>query len=94
MTIRINPIDKHVGSRLRMRRIMLNQTQTEIGDALGLTFPDQGDAVRCSEEVAHVGGHLCGGLTRFRKSRRPRCSPEEKRYGTSRRRHSAGVGSR
>jgi DDE superfamily endonuclease len=43
--------------------------------------PDQGDAVRCSEEVAHVGGHLCGRLARFRKSGRPRCSLEEKRHG-------------
>jgi len=34
----VNPIDKHVGSRVRMRRIMLNMSQTEIGDALGLTF--------------------------------------------------------
>jgi transcriptional regulator with XRE-family HTH domain len=38
MTIRINPIDKHVGSRARMRRIMLNKSQTEVADALGLTF--------------------------------------------------------
>jgi transcriptional regulator with XRE-family HTH domain len=38
MTVRINPIDKQVGSRLRTRRIMLNQSQTEIADALGLTF--------------------------------------------------------
>jgi transcriptional regulator with XRE-family HTH domain len=34
----INPIDKHVGGRFRMRRLMLNMSQTEIGDALGLTF--------------------------------------------------------
>jgi transcriptional regulator with XRE-family HTH domain len=34
----VNPIDKHVGNRVRMRRIMLNMSQTDIGDALGLTF--------------------------------------------------------
>ena len=34
----INPIDKHVGSRLRMRRLMLDMSQTGLGDALGLTF--------------------------------------------------------
>ena len=34
----INPIDKHVGSRLRMRRLMLDMSQTDIADALGLTF--------------------------------------------------------
>jgi transcriptional regulator with XRE-family HTH domain len=33
-----NPIDKHVGSRVRMRRIMLNMSQEKLGDALGLTF--------------------------------------------------------
>jgi transcriptional regulator with XRE-family HTH domain len=33
-----NPIDKHVGSRVRMRRMMLGMTQTKLGDGLGLTF--------------------------------------------------------
>jgi transcriptional regulator with XRE-family HTH domain len=33
-----NPIDKHVGSRVRMRRMMLNLSQTKLGDALDLTF--------------------------------------------------------
>jgi transcriptional regulator with XRE-family HTH domain len=33
-----NPTDKHVGSRLRMRRLMLGMSQTVIADALGLTF--------------------------------------------------------
>ena len=33
-----NPIDKHVGSRVRMRRIMLGMSQEKLGDALGLTF--------------------------------------------------------
>jgi transcriptional regulator with XRE-family HTH domain len=33
-----NPIDKHVGSRVRMRRIMLGMSQTKLGDALGITF--------------------------------------------------------
>jgi transcriptional regulator with XRE-family HTH domain len=33
-----NPIDKHVGSRVRMRRLMLDLSQTDIADALGLTF--------------------------------------------------------
>src|ERR1700674_801593 len=34
----INPIDKHVGSRVRMRRMMLGMSQTTLGDALGITF--------------------------------------------------------
>ena len=33
-----NPIDKHVGSRARMRRMMLSMSQEKLGDALGLTF--------------------------------------------------------
>src|ERR1700722_6520927 len=32
-----NPIDKHVGSRVRMRRMMLGMSQEKLGDALGLT---------------------------------------------------------
>jgi transcriptional regulator with XRE-family HTH domain len=33
-----NPVDKHVGSRVRMRRKMLGMSQEKLGDALGLTF--------------------------------------------------------
>ena len=33
-----NPIDKHVGSRVRMRSMMLAMSQEKLGDALGLTF--------------------------------------------------------
>jgi transcriptional regulator with XRE-family HTH domain len=33
-----NPIDKHVGNRVGMRRIMLGMSQEKLGDALGLTF--------------------------------------------------------
>lgn len=33
-----NPIDKHVGSRVRMRRMMLSMSQEKLGDAIGLTF--------------------------------------------------------
>ena len=33
-----NPIDKHVGSRVRMRRMMLKMSQEKLGNALGLTF--------------------------------------------------------
>lgn len=33
-----NPIDKHVGSRVRMRRILIGMSQEKLGEALGLTF--------------------------------------------------------
>lgn len=32
------PMDRHVGARIRSRRIMLDMSQEKLGDALGLTF--------------------------------------------------------
>jgi transcriptional regulator with XRE-family HTH domain len=34
----LNPIDKHVGSRVRMCRMMLGMSQEKLSNALGLTF--------------------------------------------------------
>ena len=33
-----NPIDKHVGARVRMRRLMVGMSQGKLGDALDVTF--------------------------------------------------------
>lgn len=33
-----NPIDVHVGQRVRLRRTLLGMSQEKLGDALGLTF--------------------------------------------------------
>lgn len=33
-----NPIDTHVGSRVRLRRNMLGMSQEKLGDSLGITF--------------------------------------------------------
>ena len=33
-----NPVDVHVGARLRQRRTLLGMTQSKLGDAIGLTF--------------------------------------------------------
>jgi transcriptional regulator with XRE-family HTH domain len=33
-----NPIDQHVGSRVRMRRMMINMSQEKLGERLGITF--------------------------------------------------------
>jgi transcriptional regulator with XRE-family HTH domain len=33
-----NPIDVHVGGRIRMRRLLLGMNQEKLADALGLTF--------------------------------------------------------
>lgn len=33
-----NPIDRHVGSRVRMRRVLVGMSQEKLGEALSLTF--------------------------------------------------------
>lgn len=33
-----NPIDKHVGSRVRMRRMLVSMSQEKLGEQLGITF--------------------------------------------------------
>ncbi|HAA93592.1 MAG TPA: transcriptional regulator, partial [Rhodospirillaceae bacterium] len=33
-----NPVDVHVGSRVRLRRTLLGLSQEKLGEALGLTF--------------------------------------------------------
>ncbi|MBK8007505.1 MAG: helix-turn-helix transcriptional regulator [Rhizobiales bacterium] len=33
-----NPIDRHVGSRVRMRRMMISLSQEKLGERLGITF--------------------------------------------------------
>lgn len=33
-----NPVDIHVGSRVRLRRTLLGMSQEMLGDAIGLTF--------------------------------------------------------
>lgn len=35
---RANPIDVHVGGRVRLRRMLLGMSQEKLGDHLGLTF--------------------------------------------------------
>lgn len=33
-----NPVDAHVGSRIRMRRMLIGMSQEKLGERLGLTF--------------------------------------------------------
>lgn len=33
-----NPIDRHVGARVRMRRLLVGMSQEKLGEALGITF--------------------------------------------------------
>jgi transcriptional regulator with XRE-family HTH domain len=38
LAARTNPIDAHVGNRVRVRRVLLGLTQEKLAQALGLTF--------------------------------------------------------
>lgn len=38
VTGRPNPVDVHVGSRVRLRRTLLGMSQEKLGEAIGLTF--------------------------------------------------------
>ena len=57
-----NPIDKHVGSRVRMRRLMLGMSQAKLGDGLGLSFQqvqkyEKGTnrmGASCLQHIAHI----------------------------------------
>src|ERR1700691_5897112 len=57
-----NPTDKHVGARVRMRRMMLGMSQEKLGDALGLTFQqvqkyEKGTDRICAsrlQQIAHI----------------------------------------
>ena len=33
-----NPVDQHVGSRVRLRRMLLGMSQERLGESMGLTF--------------------------------------------------------
>ena len=49
-----NPIDKHVGSRLRMRRLMLGMSQEKLAEAFGLegrTVTQRKDVIPVVEEA-------------------------------------------
>ena len=47
-----NPVDIHVGSRLRLRRKFLGLSQTDLGDALQLTFQQVQKYERGSNRVS------------------------------------------
>jgi transcriptional regulator with XRE-family HTH domain len=56
----VHPTDRHVGARLRMRRLMLNKSQSDIANALGLTFQQVQKYEKGSNRVsASRLQHLC-----------------------------------
>jgi transcriptional regulator with XRE-family HTH domain len=48
----INPVDLHVGARVRMRRKFLGLSQTDLAEALGLTFQQVQKYERGSNRVS------------------------------------------
>jgi transcriptional regulator with XRE-family HTH domain len=60
---RIDPIDKHVGSRIRMRRLMLQMSQGTLANQLGLTFQqvqkyEKGKNRVSASRLQHLSGIL------------------------------------
>jgi len=49
---RANPIDKHVGERVRMRRMLLGMSQERLGEELGLTCQQ---VQKCEKGVNRIG---------------------------------------
>jgi len=47
-----NPVDQHVGLRIRLRRRELGMTQTELAEAIGLTFQQVQKYERAANRVS------------------------------------------
>jgi transcriptional regulator with XRE-family HTH domain len=52
---RANPVDVHVGSRVRLRRMLLGMSQEKLGEHLGLTF----------QQIQKYEGHQSHGASRL-----------------------------
>jgi transcriptional regulator with XRE-family HTH domain len=82
-----NPIDKHVGSRVRMRRLMLGMSQTKLGDGLGLTFQqvqkyEKGTNRMGASRLQHIS-HLLQVPVPFFFEGAPHLSGQPKGFGTA-----------
>ena len=80
----INPIDKHVGSRVRMRRRMLDMSQTDLANALGLTFQqvqkyEKGSNRIGAARLQHLSQILQVPVPFFFEGRRPRSAGQRLR---------------
>ncbi|WP_243374044.1 helix-turn-helix domain-containing protein [Microvirga solisilvae] len=65
-----NPIDRHIGSRVRARRIMLGMSQEKLAEALGLTFQqvqkyEKGINRIGASRLLHIAGILDVGIEFF-----------------------------
>ena len=60
MVARSNPVDAHVGSRVRLRRTLLGMSQEKLGHALGLTFQQVQKYERGANRISAARLHLLG----------------------------------
>jgi len=83
-----NPIDVHVGNRIRMRRLLLGMNQETLANALGLTFQQvqkyEGGANRVSASRLSAMAEILGvPISYFFSDLRPddaEISPEDQRW--------------
>jgi transcriptional regulator with XRE-family HTH domain len=65
-----NPIDRHVGSRVRMQRMMLGMSQEKLAEGIGLTFQqvqkyEKGTNRISASRLQHIAHILGVGVTYF-----------------------------
>ncbi|MDB5590725.1 helix-turn-helix transcriptional regulator [Enterovirga sp.] len=65
-----NDVDRHVGGRVRMRRMLIGMSQEKLGDALGLTFQqvqkyEKGTNRISASRLQHLAGILGVGIDFF-----------------------------
>jgi transcriptional regulator with XRE-family HTH domain len=80
-----NPVDKHVGSRARMRRTMLGMSQEKLGDELGITFQQvqkyEKGANRISASRLHQMAHILQVAVPFFFEGAPQATGQSRRGG-------------
>src|ERR1700746_3582635 len=83
-----DPSDKHVGRRVRMRRKMLAMSQTQLADALGLTFQQVQKYENGTNRMGPAGCSKCPiscrvqwrSASRARRTHQSHTAPMEARY--------------
>ena len=58
------PVDKYVGNRVRMRRLMLRMSQTTLGDKLGITFQQVQKYEKGTNRIGSSRLHQIAGICR------------------------------
>ena len=57
-----DPVDTHVGSRMRIRRLMLDMSQSNLADALGVTFQQ---VQKYEKEIGGLGASRLQKISQF-----------------------------